>query len=229
MRHVAVVQGTRRRDRESDLEYRARMSSALLMSGASVAWICIPPSPNTLLLASAAVDSGMHVIAEKPWSWTGPPTQALLAQARSSGILLGVHFEYCLLDAVEHWRRDRNRGAGLEFSGRFATRRPDRLGIPAVENLGSHLFAIHAYALPQSTISEILCGYEEPEARTVSIADSGRLIETIDFSVNHEPIIQRFVAKFESALGGGSFPFTLDFAMQVWESLDAFREKQTSK
>ena len=222
---VVIIQQTRRGDRESNDEYRARIGSSLAKSGATVAWICIPPSPNTLLLSEAAVESGLHVIAEKPWLWTQPASQALNALAHARGRLIGVHFEYCLLEAVESWRRQQNRGVGLKFSGRFTTSRRDRLGIPAIENLGSHLFAIRAYAVPEAAISEIDCGFEDADERLVSIGNGNCILSTIDFTANREPIIQRFIEQFEGALNGGPFPFGLDFAELVLKDLSAFREK----
>jgi Oxidoreductase family, NAD-binding Rossmann fold len=220
---VTVVQETRRHNRESDREYRTRMGASLAKTRAQAAWICVPPNPDTLLLAAASIDNGMHVIAEKPWVWERQDSHALAAQAHSQGVVIGVHYEYCLLEGVESWRSQQKGGVGLEFSGRFATSRPDRLGIPAMENLGSHLFAIRAYAIPEAGISTIDCGYDGAEERLVWLASGDRSIATIDFSENREPVIQRFIARFESALEGGSFPFDLDFAAQVFESLNTFR------
>ena len=181
-------------------------------------------SPNTPLLAAAALNCGMHVIAEKPWIWTQADSQALLAQANARGVLTGVHYEYCLLDAVESWRSRHAGGTGFEFRGRFMTSRPNRLRIPALENLGSHLFAIRAYAVPEAEIASIECGYDRPEERMVCLAAGGRAVSTIDFSTNREPIIQRYIACFEQALDGGVFPFTLDFAIGVLGALNAFRD-----
>ncbi len=220
---VTIVERTRRLEQESDSDYQARMSSALARTAAKTAWICVPPSPNTLLLAAAAVNNGMHVIAEKPWIWTASSTQPILEQARARGALVGVHYEYCLLDAVESWRARYRGGAGLQFRGRFMTSAPDRLRIPALENLGSHLFAIRDYAVPNAAISAIHCGYDQPDQRVVSLTDGDGSIAEIDFSANREPIIQRFITRFEGAMDGGPFPFTLDFALRVLSALKAFR------
>jgi hypothetical protein len=222
---VTIVQETRRREHENDSEYQARMSASMAATAAKVAWICVPPSPNTLLLAAAAVNNGMHVIAEKPWIWTESASQAILAQGNARGVVVGVHYEYCLLDAVESWRSRERGGAGLQFRGRFMTSAPDRLRVPALENLGSHLFAIRAYAAPEAEISRIDCGYDQPDERMVSLTQGDRSISAIDFSANREPIIQRFIARFERALDGGPFPFTLDFALEVLGTLNAFRAK----
>ena len=221
-RQVVLVDGTRRLDGESDPEYQARIARALTKTGATVAWICVPPSPNTPALTSAAIDSGMSVIAEKPWNWGEEASQLLIAQAHARGVLIGVHYEYCLLDAVEAWRGRWQRGAGLHFSGRYTTSRPDRLGIPALENLGCHLFAIHAYAVPEAAISAIYCGYGEGEERIVMLGGGQRSMTAIDFSSNQEPIIQRYIERFEEGLGGTQFPFTLGFAVEVWEAFRAY-------
>ena len=138
---------------------------------------------------------------------------------------MGVHYEYCLLDAVESWLSQQRGGAGLQFRGRFMSSKPDRLRIPALENLGSHLFAIWAYAVPKAEISTIACGYRQPDERVVSLTDENRRVSAIDFTANREPIIQRFITRFERAFDGGSFPFTLGFASRVWEDLNQFRAK----
>ena len=199
------------------------MAAALARTAAKAAWICVPPSPNTLLLAAAAVNSGMHVIAEKPWIWTASSTQPILAQGNANGVLVGVHYEYCLLDAVESWRSRLKGGSGWQFHGRFITSRPDRFGIAALENLGSHLLAIREYAVPKAEVSTIDCGYDQPDQRVVSLTDGDRSIAEIDFSANREPIIQHFINRFEGAMDGGPFPFTLDFALRVLSALNAFR------
>ena len=223
-RQVAIVGQTRRREGESVDEYQRRIASSLAETGATVAWICVPSGPNTPVLAEAAIDSGMHVIVEKPWRSGKPAGQLLMAQAHARGLLIGVHFEYCLLDGVEAWRHDQRLGTELRFSGRFTTSRPNRLGIPPLENLGSHLFAIHLYAVPEAAISQIYCGYEEVDERIISIEDDSHPVAAIDFTFNREPIIQRFIARFESGLEGNPFPFTLDFAAEVSEALAAYRK-----
>jgi hypothetical protein len=220
---VTIVQETRRREQETDDDYQARIGASLARAGAKIAWICLPPSPNTFLVASAAIENGMHVVAEKPWVWRAQISRTLAALAKDRGALIAVHYEYCLLDAVQSWRSQRENGAGLRFRGRFTTRLPDRLGIPAIENLGSHLFAIRAYAIPQAGISAIECEYERADERFVSLTDGGSAIDTIEFSANREPVIQRFIARFERALEGEPFPLNLDFATQVYEDLDAYR------
>ncbi len=220
---VTIVPQTRRLEQESDPEYQTRMGASLAATAAQAAWICVPPSPNTLLLAAAAVNNRMHVLAEKPWIWPAFSSQPILAQASANGVLVGVHYEYCLLDAVESWRSQHRSRAGLQFRGRFTTSAPDRLRIPALENLGSHLFAIREYAVPGAEVSAIDCGYDQPDQRVVSLTHGDRSIAEIDFSDNREPIIQRFINRFERAMVGDSFPFTLDFALRVLSALKALR------
>jgi hypothetical protein len=222
---VTIIPETRVLAGESDDAYQARMSSLLAGTGAQIAWICVPPNPHTLPMAAAAIDHGMHVIAEKPWVWGGAASRDLVALAQSRGVLVGVHYEYCLLDELQDWR-SRFGGAGLRFHGSFSTSRPNRLRLPAIENLGSHLFAIRAHAVPDTAIATIDCRYDHVDERIVSLTDGARTVARIDFSTNREPIIQRFLQQFESGIRGGPFPFTLNFAATVWESLTAFRTQE---
>jgi predicted dehydrogenase len=218
---VAVVADTRRSPQETGQDYQARMEASLGRTGAHAAWLCVPPSANTLPLVMAAVNNGMHVVAEKPWIWDD--CQELTAQAQARGLLIGVHHEYCMLDAVQAWRSLQKDGAGLKFQGRFTTSRPDKHGVPALQNLGSHLFAIWAYAVPGAAITDVRCGYGQPDERVVSLENAEGPVATVDFTSNREQIIQRFIAKFERALAGDSFPFTLDFALQVLQAMNAYR------
>ena len=219
---VTVVAETRRREGETGSAYQERMGAALAATRAQAAWICVPPGAHTPLLAAAAVSGGIHVVAEKPWAWGPSTTRSLHTLAQKAAILIGVHFEYCLLDAVESWRSQFRGAAGLQFQGRFRISRPDRLGIPALQNLGSHLFAIHAYAAPFAQVCRLECAYDRPDERAVSLSRAGRVLAAIDFTRNREPIIQRFIERFEGAMAGAEFPFTLEFAWRVLETANAF-------
>jgi predicted dehydrogenase len=225
---VTIVGQTRRAADENEGDYQRRMAAVLASTGADAAWLCVPPSPNTRLLIDAAIGNGMHAVVEKPWLWGRPVTQELAAKAEARGVLIGVHYEYCLLDKVESWRSERNGGTGHEFAGRFTTSRQNRLGIPAILNLGSHLFAIRDYAVPQAEIVSIECAYDGIDERTVHVTAQGGTVDEIDFSANREPIIERYIARFEAGAHGAPFAFTLDFASRVNETLNAFHPEEAA-
>ena len=180
-------------------------------SGAQAAWLCVTPGPHVAPMVKAGIEAGVHVVAEKPWMCSKDETESLARAARAHGIRLGVHFEYCLLDAVESWRERYQDMRGLRFGGRFTVSRADRLGVPAMENLGSHLAAIHRYAVPHAEITELVCAYDAANERRVWIEE-----ESIDFLENREPLIQRFVRRFEDS---AEFPFGIEFAARVAEDL----------
>jgi len=173
------------------------------------------------LMIQAAIDAGLHVIAEKPWYGSNEHTQRLQSLARANGRIIAVHFEYLFLEQVEQWRAEFHPGAGCRFGGRFLLGRSDRSGIPAIDNLGCHLLAIREYAVPSSTISEIRCGYELPDERLVWIDKRNQRIASIDLLTHGQAIIQRFMQKMEAALGGAAFPFDLEFALRVARELNA--------
>ncbi len=222
-RRVASIPEPRRASGETDSAYRSRLAEAMRASDAQIVWLCVLPGPHVPLMIDAALDAGLHVIAEKPWQGSQRLTSSLAARAKSLHRLIAVHFEYCLLEEVERWRRDFHSGTGLRFGGRFFLSRPDHTGMSAVENLGSHLLAIRAYAAPHSASQEIRCGYEQPDERSVWLEKRNTRVAFIDLLANKELIIQRFIAKVEASLEGADFPFDLDFAMRVANDTQALR------
>ena len=211
---VTCVANTRREPSESEESYTARLASALRGSGAEIAWLCVTPGPHVAWMIEAAIDAGVHVIAEKPWLASASETEKLAGVAKRRGIALGVHFEYCLLDEIETWRERYQNTHGLRFGGRFTISRADRLGIPAAMNLGCHLLAMRKHAIPKSEIAELSCAYESRDERRVWVEN-----DSIDFTHNRQPVIQRFIHRFEAAIDGAEFPFGTEFALSVAEDL----------
>jgi hypothetical protein len=222
-RRTISVEQTRRDPAESESAYKSRLRDALTASGTHIAWLCVPPGPHIPLMVEAAVGAGLHVVVEKPWLCSRRETDSLLALARATRRLVTIHYEYCLLEAVEAWRRDFSQRADLCFRGCYMLSRPDHSGIPAIDNLGAHLLAIRAYAVPRSAVLEIRCGYELPDERRVSVENPGGTVASIDFLANKEPIIQRFIAKLEAALDGADFPFDLRLAARVSDDVASLR------
>jgi predicted dehydrogenase len=222
-RRVANIPETRRQSGESDPAYRSRLAEAMSASNAQIAWLCVLPGPHVPFLIDAALDAGLHVVAEKPWQGSRRVTASLAAKAKSLRRLIAVHFEYCFLEEVERWRRDFHPGSGLRFGGHFFLNRPDHMGISAMDNLGVHLLAIRAYGVPQSSVQEIRCGYEQPEERSVWLERRNTRVAFIDLLAHKELIIQRFIAKVEAALEGADFPLNLEFALAVSNAAEALR------
>ena len=222
-RRFVPIEDTRRQPGESEISYKSRLSCSLAASRAQIAWLCVPPGQHVLLMMEAAIGAGLHAVVEKPWFYSRLQSESLLALARERGVLVAVHYEFCLLEEVETWRNEFNLGEGLQFGGHFTKSGSDRLGIPAIENLGCHLLAIRAYSVPQSGVAEIRCGYEQPAERCVWLERQGGRIASIDFLGSNEPVTQRFIGKFEGALDGADFPLGLDLALRVSEDVDALR------
>ncbi len=210
---------TRRLATESEAAYKSRLAGSMSSSGAQIAWICAPPGAHIPLIIEAAIGAGLHVVVEKPWKCSRHETDSLLNLARAKRLFVAIHYQYCFLAEVENWRRKLDDGVALRFGGHFVISRPNRLAIPAIENLGSHLLAIRAHAVPHSAVSEIRCAYEQPDERYVWVEKQDGNIAAIDFLGTREPVIQRFMASFEAALGGSDFPFGLDFADRVSEDV----------
>jgi hypothetical protein len=229
-RRVSAIADIRKEPQENEASYKSRLTESLRASGAQIAWLCVPPGPHVRWMMEAALAADLHVVAEKPWQCSRAVTKALMKQAKASGRLAAIHYEYCLLDEVESWREEFYPGAGLRFGGRYCLRRADNSGIPALENLGSHLFSIRAYAIPQSRLSEIRCSYEKDDERFVWMERNKQRLSTIDL-VNHgQPIIQAFVEKLEAAcLRQAAFPFDLDLAFRIAAQLRAYAGRRSSR
>jgi Oxidoreductase family, NAD-binding Rossmann fold len=226
-RSVAQIEETRQHPTESDSQYVERLASAMKASGTRIAWLCVSPGRHVCLMIQAAIEAGLHVVAEKPWYGSSEETQRLQSLARTRGRVIAVHFEYLVLREVEEWRANFHPGAGCNFGGRFFLSRSDKSGIPAMDNLGCHLLAIREYAGPSSTISEIRCGYELPDERLVWIDKGTQRLSSIDLFTHKQPIIQRFMQKVEAALGGAAFPFDLEFALRVAIELNTYKKRSS--
>lgn len=222
-RAVATIEDTRQRPSESQQSYVARLAQGMKASQSQIAWLCVSPGPHVSLMIQAALEAGLHVITEKPWYGSAADTERLQALASARRRLIGVHFEYLVHGEVQKWRSAFYSGEGLHFDGHFSLCRADHLGLPAIDNLGCHLFAIREFAVPASEIAEMLCAYESPDERLVWLEQDGRRIASIDLFKGSERIIQDFMKKVEAALDGAAFPFDLDFALRVANQLNAFK------
>jgi predicted dehydrogenase len=224
-RAVSPIEETRQRPSESAPSYLARLAEAMKASRAQIAWLCVSPGPHVSLMAHTALEAGLHVIAEKPWYGSAADTERLHTLARARRRLLAVHFEYLVQGEVEQWRKSFHPGARLRFGGRFFLGRPDHTGIPAIDNLGCHLFAIREFAVPASEVADVRCAYERPDERVVWLEREGQRLASIDLFKGSESIIQNFLKTVEAALDGATFPFDLDFALRVANQLEAYKQR----
>jgi hypothetical protein len=222
-RSVSTFEETRQAPSENDSAYVSRLAAAMGTSRPQIAWLCVAPGPHVPLMIHAAVEAGLHVVVEKPWYGSSEVTRQLQTLAHAKKRLIAVHFEYLVLEEVERWKREFHPGAGLQLGGRFFLGRSDQTGIPAMDNVGCHLLAIHEYAMPSSEISEIRCGYDLPDERVVWTERGGQRLSSIDLFSHRQPIIQRFIKRIEAALDGAAFPFDLHFALRVANQLNAYK------
>jgi predicted dehydrogenase len=228
-RRIVAVEDTRRTNLESDTQYGSRLTTSLAASGARVAWLCVSPGPHIPRMVEAAIAAGLHCVVEKPWQCSRAESESLTALALTKNRLIAIHYQYCLLKDVEAWRHDFRDTAGLRFGGHFAVNHSGRLGIPALDDLGSHLLAIRAYAVPQSTISEVRCGYDAPDERRIWIETRDKKTAAMDFLGSKESVIQRYIHELEAAIAGAEFAFDLNFASRVADDLAAVKAGGRSK
>jgi Oxidoreductase family, NAD-binding Rossmann fold len=224
-RTVATIEETRQRQPESPQDYISRFAECMKASRAQIAWLCVSPGPHVSLMIQAGLEAGLHVIAEKPWYGSAADTGRLQALARKRRRLIGVHFEYLVHREVEKWKDSFCPGSELRFGGHFFHGRPYDGDIPAVDNLGCHLFAIREFAAPASEVGEMRCVYGGSEERLVWLEQDGRRVASIDLFKGSGRIIQDFMKKVEAALDGAAFSFDLDFALRVANELNAFKAR----
>lgn len=224
-RTVTAIEETRQGGSESTESYISRLTEAMKTSQAQVAWLCVSPGPHVSSMIQAAVEAGLHVIAEKPWYGSAVDTERLQALASARRRLIGVHFEYLVHAEVEKWKSSIYPGSGMRFGGHFFLSRPDHLGLPAIDNLGCHLFAIREFAVPASELAEMRCAYEQTDERLVWLEQGSQRVALIDLFNGSERLIQNFMKKIEAALDGAAFPFDLDFALRVEDQLNAYKEQ----
>ena len=227
-RTVTAIEETRQGAFETPPNYISRLAGAIKASRAQIAWLCVSPGPHVSLMIRAALEADSHVIVEKPWYGSAADTERLQALARTKRRLLAIHFEYLLHPEVENWKRNFGPGAALRFGGNFFLGRPDPSGIPAIDNLGSHLFAIREFAVPSSEICQVRCAYERPEERLVWLEHGGRRIASINLFQGSDRIIQEFMKKVEAARDAAVFPFDLRFALRVADQINAFKARRSA-
>lgn len=223
-RHCIPVKGVRQLAGEDADSYVARLAERFATTGASAAWLCVPPGDHVASIVRAALAGGLHVVAEKPWLVDASTTRDLSAAAAAAGRLVAVHFEYCLLAEVAEWREVHRGGDGLAFGGEFVVSRSVRQRRPAAHNLGSHLFAIRRYAVGAAEVTSVSTSYVGPPSRRAWLDDHERRLATADFTNNDEPVIQRFVVLAEDAMNSvaSRCPFGLDFAAAVARDVESY-------
>ena len=225
-RSVAVIEETRQKVSESPEAYLSRLAGGMKASLAQIAWLCVTPGPHVTLMIQAAIETGLHVVAEKPWSCSAEDTKRLLALAAAKGRLIAIHYEYCVLDEVQKWKERFYPGSGVQLGGRFFLSRSDQSGIPAIDNLGCHLLAIREWAVPSSEVFQIECAYEQADERLVWLEKGKQKIGSIDLLNHRQLIVQRFMKRFEAALDGAAFPFDLEFGLRVGVELNALKNRK---
>ncbi|HEY4961052.1 MAG TPA: hypothetical protein VII29_09360, partial [Terriglobales bacterium] len=78
-------------------------------------------------------------------------------------------------------------------------------------------------------VNEIHCGYELPDERRVWLERDGRETAAVDFTRSTEPVIQRFIDRFDAGVRRADFPLDLNFASRVAVALSAVTEAQKKK
>lgn len=222
-RQVSSISDSRQGPDESPTAYHTRLAETMLASGAQIAWLCVLPGPHIAAMVGAALDAGLHVIVEKPWLCSASVTRSLASRAQVMQRIVAIHYEYCFLDEVQKWRATFFPGTGFAFGGHFLLNRSDHTGMPAMDNLATHLLAIRAFSVPQSAVLQIRCGYEQPDERCVWLERRQARAAFIDLLAAKELIIQRFISNFEAAANGAEFPLDLSFALEVSKEADALR------
>ncbi len=156
------------------------------------------------------------MIVEKPWMCDERATEALIKKSEQLGLQIGMDYQYCFLEKARKISKEfDDRNWSVKFSGEFSVSQKDRLEIPAIHNLGSHLLAIRNFLFPNAEIEGIIARYEHPDCRKITISSPSRTADIV-FLENKEPLMQRLIESFEKCLQEKTkFPLDLRFALSV--------------
>jgi hypothetical protein len=182
-------------------------------------WLAIPPIDQEVFV-EIILGFHKHVIVEKPWMCNEQTTLKLIDFAKTVDRQVAVHYQYCYLDAFKRLPFQTDYPIGeITFQGEFSISRENRLSIPAIYNMGSHLVAIKELFCPEASVSDINTGYNTEDKRLVRFESQSQHYE-VDFSCNDEPLIQRFMQDFESHVNASrEFPLNLQFSLRVNQQL----------
>lgn len=218
-----------RPDANSDLSiYTQQLSDSINRDAADadIVWVAVPPGQQNLIVRTL-LSQNKHVLIEKPWICDKKETASLIELAKKKGLFIGINYQFCFLEEIKNISEPSKSATG--FSGQFTTSKHNRLSIPSLYNLGSHLIAIKCLYFPLATIDEIKTGYDECDKRFIKITFPERVYE-IDFLNQHEPLIQRLVEKFEYCISANSaFPLNLNFATRVYDELKKIERNKNMK
>ena len=208
---------SRRAENESRESYADNIKKCLQseIDKVDVVWLAIPPVDQEIFV-EIILGFHKHVIVEKPWMCDERITLKLIDYAKTVNKQVAVHYQYCYLDAFKHlpFRSGVPMGE-VFFQGEFCISRENRLSIPAIYNMGSHLFAIKELFCPEASVSGINTGYNMRDKRLVRFESKDQHFE-VDFYGNDEPLIQRFIQDFESHVSDSrEFPLNLELSLSI--------------
>jgi predicted dehydrogenase len=214
-RTVAILENSRMNGGEQSAAYQNRLEAKMMSSGAAIAWLCVPFGPWVLTMAAAAMNAGLDVVAECPWLWPLRDSESLIVLQEKQRRVLGVHYEYCLLEQLQEWRKEFQDGEGCTFHGAFELSRAARHSLRAELQLGSHLLAIRRYAVPAAAVGQVRCSYQTTDRRVVWLTREDSELSRVTFENNRQPLIQRYIETFEKERIRRNLTFGLDFAGRV--------------
>jgi len=221
--HVAVEKKVRN-NREKYLKILKHRLNQLKKTN-SVLWVAIPPGYQ-YEISKIATELGFHQVFEKPWNVTMSQSCELAALCKQKKVTVGVHFQYCYLDKLELISKNTEKSdKQCFFSGVFTIDKSNKLGLDPVDNLGIHLAAIWQQYFNEINFQSLVVGYDSCNERSITISDvNGDYVSGLDFSINSEPIVQRFVENFEDCINNEeSFKYGIEFAGKVNVLISKFK------
>jgi predicted dehydrogenase len=213
---VYVFDISRPSTKENKAIYKTRINKYISQKAKDIdiIWIAVPPE-DQYVLAQSALEHDKHVIVEKPWMCNENETDVLIKIARRKQLSVGIDYQYCFFDEIPDIRAAVNKaGKEIKFSGEFKIKEDNRLSLPPIYNLGSHLLAVKVLFFPKALVEKIVTAYNSSDQRRIEIFSEKKY--EIDFLNNTQPLLQRFIDSFEkSILESKKFPLDLEFALKV--------------
>lgn len=225
MERDIVVFDISRRFEQTTREYENYILNNLKknINNVDIFWLAVPPG-DQYTLCKSILGFNKHIIVEKPWMENTEKTKELLAYSSKINKQIGVHFQYCYLDCIEKILKNNDKFS--IFNGAFCVSKENRLSIPAIYNLGSHLFSIKELYFPHLNVGKIETGYNKPDARYFELKGSDKEY-VLDFFKINEPLIQRFVKDFEKKIDSEeNIDLNLDLCLRINQAIRDYSESQ---
>ena len=196
-------------------KYLEKFDKVISESKADIIWLAIPPF-DYLSISNIMVKFKKNVIFEKPWIFSKEDTLKISSNFNKNNLKNAVNFEYVYLYKLN----DLHKNEIDYISYNFHTLKKNKYNISSKLELGSHLAAIHLDKFSKVSNFDFFTSYGIENKRMLELKLKNGSYNILDFTLNRELIIQKFISDFEkNLLKVDSFKYDINFGCKVYEML----------